>query len=89
MKYKLLETFVSSVIELKLDQSSMFAWQNHSKDQKEIPSYTELLEFIDLCACTLENTAQEGDWKSDSGKKSAVNLYMVNIHDSCVACNAK
>ena len=35
MKYDLLEMFMSSVIELKLDQSSMFARQNHSRDHKK------------------------------------------------------
>ena len=32
---------------------------------------------------------REGDWRRDSSKKSAVNLYVVNIQESCVACNAK
>ena len=48
MKYDSLETFFSSLIELKLDRSSMFAWQSHSKDQREVPSYTNLLQFIDF-----------------------------------------
>ena len=61
------------VIELKLDRSSMFAWQNHSKDQMEVPSYTDLLEFINLRTRAWESIAQEGDWKRDGGKKSAVN----------------
>ena len=43
MKCDSLETFVSSLVELKLDRSSMFARQNHSKDQREVPSYTDLL----------------------------------------------
>ena len=50
MKYDSLESFVSSGLELKLDRSSMFAWQNHSKDQREVSSYTDLLDFIDLLA---------------------------------------
>ena len=44
----LLETFMALVIELKLDKSSMFARQNHSRDHKEVPPYTKLLEFLDL-----------------------------------------
>ena len=89
MKYDSLESFVSSVIELKLDRSSMFAWQNHSKDQREVPSYTDVLAFIDLRARASENIARDDDRKHDSGKKSTVNLYVVNIHDSCVACKGK
>ena len=49
------ETFACSLIELKLDRSSMFVWQNLSKHQKEVPSYTDSLEFIDLHARSLEN----------------------------------
>ena len=88
-EYNSLETFVSSIIELKLARSFMFAWQNHSKDQREVPSCTDLLEFVDLHTRTSENTAREGNWKRDSGKISAFNLCVVNIQDSCVACNAK
>ena len=35
-------------------RSSAFAWQNHSKDQKEVLPYTEVLEFIDLHARATE-----------------------------------
>ena len=50
--------------------------------------YTNLLEFIDLHTWASENIAQEGNWKLDS-KKSAANLYVVDVQDSCVACKAK
>ena len=79
MKYNSLETFMSLVIELKFDQSLILAWQNHSKDQKGVPSYTKVLEFIDLRTRASENVLQDGDWKRDSGKKSSVNSYVVNI----------
>ena len=46
MKYDLLDTFVSPPTELKLDQSFMFAGQNHSKDKKEVPSVTDLLDLL-------------------------------------------
>ena len=61
MKCDSLETFLLSVIELKLDRSLMFAWQNHSNDQKQVPSYMELLEFIDLHARASGSIAREGD----------------------------
>ena len=89
MAYDSLETFVSSVIELKLDWSSMFAWQNHSKDQRDVPSYTTLLEFSDLLARAPENIAQGGDWKNDCSKKSAVNSYVVDVQNSRVASKGK
>ena len=71
---------MSSVIELKLDNSSMFAWQNHSKNQKEVPSYMELLGFTYLRTCASENIAQEGDWKCGSSeKKSTVKSYVTDV----------
>ena len=88
MKCDTLETFVSSLLELKLDRSSMFAWQNHSKDQKEVPPYTHLLEFIDLRARASENITLEVDRKYDS-KKSAVRSYVADVQETCVACKAK
>ena len=40
--------FVTSVLELKLDTSTMFEWQKHSQDHRDVPDYHELLEFLDL-----------------------------------------
>ena len=80
---------MSLVIELKLDRSSMFVWQNHSKDQREVPSYTILLDFVYLRARAWVNIVQESDWKREGSRKSTVNSYMVNIQDRCVAFNAK
>ena len=89
MKCDSLETSVSLLVQLKLDWSSMFVWQNYSKDLREVHSYTDLLDFIDLLTHASENIVQEGDRKRNSGKKSNVNLNVVNIQNSCVGCNAK
>ena len=39
--------FITSVIELKLDTTTMFEWQRHTQGQTEVPHYREILEFID------------------------------------------
>ena len=88
MKCYSLRTLVSSCSS-KLHWSSMFAWQSHSKDQRDVRPFTDFLEFIDLLTRAWENTTQETDWKCDSDKKSAVNSYMVDVQDSCVACKGK
>ena len=49
-------TFVMSVLETKLDQTTMFQWQKHNQGLKEVPDYLELLEFLDLWARATENT---------------------------------
>ena len=39
--------FITSIIELKLDTTTMFEWQRHTQGQTEVPHYREILEFID------------------------------------------
>ena len=38
---------VTSIIELKLDPTTMFEWQRHTQTQTDVPHYKELLEFLD------------------------------------------
>ena len=40
--------FITSVIELKLDTTTMFEWQKHSQVATSVPHYQELLDFINL-----------------------------------------
>ena len=40
--------FITSVIELKLDTTTMFEWQKHSQATTSVPHYQELLGFINL-----------------------------------------
>ena len=41
------DVFLSVYVEIKLDQESKFAWQQHTHEKKDVPSIEELLEFID------------------------------------------
>ncbi len=49
-------SFITSVIELKLDAVTIFEWQKHSQSQTEVPHYRDLLEFIDLRAQASETS---------------------------------
>ena len=40
-------SFITSIIELKLDPTTMFEWQRHTQSQTEVPHYREMLEFLD------------------------------------------
>ena len=40
-------SFITSIIELKLDTTTMFEWQRHTQSQNEVPHYRDILEFID------------------------------------------
>ena len=48
--------FITSVIELKLDTTTMFEWQKHSQAATSVPHYQELLNFINLRAQASETS---------------------------------
>ena len=56
--------FVTSLLELKLDTSTMFEWQKYSQDTVTVPHYSKLLEFLNLRAQASETTL------SDQGRKT-------------------
>ena len=43
MNYEPSGPFIMAVIELKLDQTTMFAWQMHSQESPDVPHYKDLL----------------------------------------------
>ena len=50
MRHEPSGAFITSLIEMKLDQLTMFEWQRHSQNQSDVPHYAEILEFINLRA---------------------------------------
>ena len=48
MKYELCGSFIMSLIEMKLDQSTMFEWQQQSQDKSNVPYYVQVPDFINL-----------------------------------------
>ena len=62
-KQDIIDSFMTSMLELKLDQATMFEWQRHSQDSNDVPPYSTLLEFLDLRAQTSENVVCELDHK--------------------------
>ena len=80
-------TFVRSVLESKLDQTTMFEWQKHSQGSKEVPDYLELLEFLDLRARATENTKGEPEQKhsyNPPSNKIARPSYVAYTYETCV-----
>ena len=49
-------SFITSVIELKLDTTIMFEWQKHSQTATSVPHYQALLDFINLWAQASETS---------------------------------
>ena len=50
MKYKPSGVFVTALLEMILNQSTVFEWQRHTQGKADVPYFTEFLDFIDLRA---------------------------------------
>ena len=95
MEYEPSGSFITSVLELKLDVNTMFEWQKHSQDSNDVPHYQKLLEFINLCAQASETPISnyKGPQQNEShySKKNApsskpVASFTASAADSSVNC---
>ena len=50
MDYEPSSPFITSILELKLDTTTMFEWQKFSQESPKVPHYQDLLEFLNLRA---------------------------------------
>lgn len=89
--------FITSLIELKLDQTTMFEWQRHSQSSANVPHYDDLLEFLSLRAQASEFSASDPSRRSTKpemphsrkplhGKPVASFAASVDMSINCVAC---
>lgn len=59
MEYDPSGPFLTSVIELKLDQNTLFEWQKHTQETVVVPHYQKILDFINLRARAAETSNPE------------------------------
>ncbi len=52
-------SFITSLLELKLDTNTTFEWQKFSQESESVPHYSKLLEFLDLRAQASETSVSE------------------------------
>ena len=84
------EPFMSSLIEMKLDQASKFAWQQHTHERRDVPSIAELLEFVDWRAQASElSTSRDAERKHPITEKKIKtrNSYQITTERQCAVCN--
>ena len=93
MGYEPSGPFVTSILELKLDQTTLFEWQRHSQETDKVPDYDQLLNFLDLRA----NASEHANVKLERRNPSAVTdkrpsqprlSYAADADGTCVACKA-
>jgi hypothetical protein len=94
MGYEPSGSFITAMLELKLDAGTMFEWQRHSHSASDVPHYRELLEFINWRAQSSENAVSESAKKTPSSKLrknlKPVTTFTANTSDAtiepCVLC---
>ena len=75
-------TFITSMIELKLDVDTLFEWQKHSQKSTVVPHYESLLEFIDLRAQASETSCAPQKKKPPS----RITSFTASANSNCVLC---
>eukprot|EP00794_Sanderia_malayensis_P010236 gene10236-11286_t len=57
------DQFITALAETKFDPTTMIEWQKHCQNEKEVPGYEKLLQFLDLRATATELTNFEPSYK--------------------------
>ena len=82
------EVFVTSIIETKLDQTLIFAWQDYNHKSRQICSYEKLLEYLDRRAQATENILCESTRKRSGTalerRISSKPSYVANVEETCI-----
>ena len=94
--------FLTSILELKLDQTTMFEWRRHGQSNIDVPHYDDLLKFLDLRAQAAEsstpNSYKQLPVKSEPrsapytprapSSKSVPSFAAISTPITCVACKS-
>ena len=89
-------SFITSMIELKLDPGTMFEWQKHTQDLVEdVPGCQDLIQFLDLRAQASETSLSGAQKKHNDppNPKKSFNKGIASFHSNldtgnrnCVLC---
>ena len=83
------ETLLTAFIELKLDPTAMRDWQHSTREDREVPPFEDLVNFLQLQARDAKNgmcdVVKKHPTASNPGNKTT-RSYTVGKEDSCVAC---
>ena len=87
MDYESSDPFITFILKLKLDLTTMSEWQRHRQDSREIPHYTALLEFLDHWTHASKNNISDTNQRCQTAppeKKLPMKLSY-HINNICVA----
>lgn len=99
MKKEPSSPFITSLIEMKLDNNTRFEWQKHSQASDDVPDYNDLLKFLNLRAQAAESAMSGSRRHGNNRKGQTPNLpgrefsHLTHAQDpsssDCVECNEK
>lgn len=82
MDYEPSGAFITSAIELKFDETTMFEWQRHTHTSIEVPHFADLLEFLNMRAQATESL------KNSRPNPRHISSFISSVNDTCPACKA-
>ena len=72
--------FITSALELKFDDNTMFEWQKYNQVSSSVPHYSSLLTFLGLHALVTET------WKGRSHSRQ-VTSFITGVKETCPVCS--
>ena len=93
MEYSSWSHLMTSIIELKLDQETLFEWERHTQGKKKVPDPRDLLDFLDLRAqaCEAATLVEKKKQPTQQVKTQAVKKvsFTATEDDGCVLCDVR
>ena len=90
MKYETFASFVTSILDLNINHTTMFEWQWHTQSSNTVLDFDILLEFLDLHVRVGKNVAWDGERRRElpPPEKKAVTRpsNIASIEEYCVVC---
>ena len=84
--------FITSLLQLKLDPTTLFEWQKHDQDSTSVSGYGKFLEFINLRAQASECLLPERSLRPHRGEnpkrsfQSRSATFTASVSNTCVVC---
>ena len=84
-------TFITSFLQLKLDQTTLFEWQKHDQASTDVSHYGNLLDFLNLRAQASETLTPETrkPYKGDHTRKHTPFRSAAVVSDKCIVCKTE
>ena len=77
--------FITSILELKLNEDILFKWQKHSHESGNVPHYQDILDFLDLRAQSPESIEYKVGRRGNPTLQRT--SYVASTDNTCAACD--